>query len=83
MQYLLMSRSMTYAQRSVKTLERAGIAASVIRAPRTAGAKGCGYCAAVSERNGKRALEILEKAGMKPEKIFRREPDGTIREAAL
>ena len=33
-QYLLMCRSLTYAQKSVKLLERSGITAAVVKAPR-------------------------------------------------
>lgn len=83
MQYLFMCRSLTYAQRTAKALERAGIAASVIRAPKAVSAKGCAYCAAVSERNGARALDILEKAGLKPERVYRKGQDGSVREASL
>ncbi len=32
-QYLLMCRSLTYAQKSVKLLERSGITAAVVKAP--------------------------------------------------
>ena len=83
MQILLMCRSLTYAQRSARALSRAGITASVMRAPKAISTHGCGYCAAVSEKNGRRALEILETAGMRPEKIYRKNPDGTWEEAAL
>ena len=33
MQYLIMCRSMTYAQRSAALLERSGISAKVVKAP--------------------------------------------------
>lgn len=82
MQFLLMCRSLTYAQRSARTLERTGIAASVMRAPRSISTRGCGYCVSVSAKNAARAAEILENAGLKPERIYRREADGTYREAA-
>jgi len=83
MQYLLMCRSLTYAQRTAKILSRAGIGASVMRAPKSVSTHGCGYCAVVSEKNGARALKILNDAGMRPEKIYRRAPNGSLEEAAL
>ena len=82
MQFLLMCRSLTYAQRAAKLLAQAGITASVMRAPKSISTRGCGYCAAVSARHGRRALDILEKNGMKPERVFRKNADGTLEEAA-
>ena len=42
-QYLLMCRSLTYAQKSVKLLERSGITAAVVKAPPGLSRSGCGY----------------------------------------
>ena len=42
-QYLLMCRSLTYAQKSVKLLERSGITAAVVKAPQGLSSSGCGY----------------------------------------
>lgn len=83
MQFLLMCRSLTYAQRSVKILGKAGIAASVIRAPKSISTRGCGYCAVVPARHAVRAMKILTDSGMRPEKVYRRDADGSIGEAAL
>lgn len=83
MQFLLMCRSLTYAQRSARMLERAAIGASVARAPRSISTRGCGYVVSVAGKNLSRAMEVLTQAGLRPEKIYRREPDGTIGEAAL
>ena len=83
MQILLMCRSLTYAQRSARVLERAGIAAGVTRAPRAVSTRGCGYCVTVPVRHGTRAAEVLTEAGLRPEKAFRREADGTVREVFL
>lgn len=43
MQYLIMCRSLTSAQKSSALLERKGISASVIKAPQGLSTKGCGY----------------------------------------
>lgn len=83
MQFLLMCRSLTYAQRSARLLDRTGIAASVMRAPRSISTRGCGYCVTVSAKNAARAAEVLRNAGLQPEKVFKREADGSYGEAAL
>ena len=82
MQYLFMYRSLTWAQRSAKLLERAGITGTVTRMPRSAGARGCAYGVLVSPRQRERAAEALASGGLAPERIFLRAPDGSLKEAA-
>lgn len=83
MQFLLMCRSLTYAQRSARVLERAGITGTVTRLPRSAAVRGCGYCVIVAPRNRERALEILSAAGLAPERVLERRTDGSVGEAAV
>lgn len=80
--YLIMSRSLTYAQRSARLLERSGITAAVAKAPQLVSGNGCGYCVSVSYKNGRRAVEILEEAGLYTGKAYVLGADGTAREAA-
>ena len=80
-QLLLICRSLTYAQRSARALERKGVTAAVSRAPKEASQRGCAYCVIVSGKNGKRALDILRQAELPPERTMVREPDGALREA--
>ncbi len=80
MQYLFMCRSLTYAQRSARVLERAGITGTVARAPKLASSRGCGYCVIVAPRNKERALSILAAAGLSPERVLSKLPDGTVEE---
>ena len=80
MSYLLMFRSLTYAQRGARTLERAGVTGTVTRLPRAAGGGGCTYGVIVSPRNLRPALEALRKAGTPPQKIWERDGDGSLRE---
>ena len=80
-QVLLSCRSLTYAQRSTRVLERAGITATVSRLPRSVSERGCGYCVIVAPRHLDRALERLSAAGLSPKRVFIRDADG-IREAA-
>ena len=58
--YLILCRSLTYAQRTASVLERAGIAARVLRSPKSVAGEGCGYAVKVSER---RLAEALVLAG--------------------
>ena len=43
MQYLIMCRSLTNAQRAAALLERKGISAAIIKAPQGLSTSGCGY----------------------------------------
>ncbi len=78
MHYLLSFRSLTYAQRAARVLERAGITGTVSRVPKAASAKGCAYCVIVAARHKERALAILTGAGIQPERVLLRHPDGTL-----
>lgn len=68
--YLMMCRSLTYAQRTARVLEKAGITAIVTKAPQELTTDGCGYCVKVSERRLADALVSLNRAGLPPVKVF-------------
>ena len=80
MHELLTFRSLTYAQRASRVLERAGVTATVSRVPKTAAAHGCAYCVIVAQRHRDRALALLASAGLSPERVLLRHPDGTVEE---
>lgn len=46
---LILCRSLTYAQRSSRVLERAGITAAVLKAPLSVSKTGCTYCVKLKE----------------------------------
>ncbi len=73
--YLLLCRSLTYAQRSAKLLERKGISAPVIKAPPELSGNGCSYALRVPTRHYPRAMELLQDNGLTPRKTFFREDD--------
>lgn len=81
--YLIMSRSLTYAQRAAKLLERSGITATVAKAPQSVSDKGCAYCVSVSYKHGPQAVKQLEEAGLRQGKVYIQEVDGSLREAAI
>lgn len=70
-QYLLMCRSLTYAQKSARLLERSGITAAVVKAPQGLSSSGCGYAVSL-HRNFDAALDILRSSGLISGKIFSR-----------
>lgn len=80
LQYLIMCRSLTYAQRTARTLERYGITAIVTRAPRDTAGQGCAYCVRVSERNLTQALTALKNAGLGPGRVYLMTPSGDVSE---
>ena len=59
MVYLIMCRSLTYAQRVSNALERAGMPARVLRSPGEISPTGCSYSVKIAARNLARALTIL------------------------
>ena len=80
--YLIMCRSLTYAQRANSALERAGITASISRDPQGLTGNGCGYCIRVAERHFQSALNVLNRANAAYGKLYRAEPDGRYVEVA-
>lgn len=81
--YLMICRSLTYAQKAAKVLERAGITVSVTRTPQGLSEKGCGYCIKVPERRLSQALATLKNANLSPTKIYVLFSDGNYSEVEL
>lgn len=78
--YLIMCRSLTYAQRSARALERAGITAIVMKAPPGTTSAGCAYCLKVSQRRLDEAVSYLDNAGLPHGKIYYYSADGAVTE---
>lgn len=68
--YFIMCRSLTYAQKAARVLERSGIAASVSRPPAEVSGEGCAYAVRIAEKNLPAALVALKGAGVPPGKIY-------------
>ena len=81
--YLLICKSLTYAQRAAKSLERVGITAIVTKVPQNISSDGCGYCVKVSAKNISNALIALRNAELYPIKIFVLYADGNMGEVSL
>jgi hypothetical protein len=81
--YLIVCRSLTYAQRTEMALARAGITAHIMRAPKTIDSEGCSHGVKVAERNLANALVALAKAGLSPKRVFIMAGDGSYKEVLL
>jgi len=77
---LIMCRSLTYAQRAARELERAGITAVVTRAPQGVTDTGCAHCVRLAQKRLGDALQLLRQAGHSPGRVFLLEADGNYRE---
>lgn len=78
--YLIVCRSLTYAQRTASALERAGITAHIMRSPKSIAGEGCSHSVKVSQRNLPDALRILHRTELDPAgSISRRETAATRR----
>lgn len=80
---LIVCRSLTYAQRSARSLESAGFSAHVQRLPSKLSTSGCGYAIKISENNLTKSVEILRNKGLPPKKAFLIKEDGTFAELPI
>ena len=71
MQYtIIMLRSLTYAQRAARALERMGFFVSVTKAPQELAQTGCHYGVKVRAAALDDALAVLERAGLQTGRII-------------
>ena len=83
MSALIMFRSLTYAQRGSRILERAGITATITKAPQGTTDQGCSYCIRLTEARLRSALKILDDAGIRHGRILRGGVGGDWQEVFL
>ena len=81
--YLLLTRSITHAQRMAKQLEQAGIPAQYLRPPLHLSTKGCGYAVRIGSRHLRTAAGILAAQGLEPVRIFFAGENGVYQEVSL
>ena len=81
--YLIVCRSLTYAQRTAAALERAGISAHMLRSPKSIAGEGCSHSVKVSQRNLTDALKVLHRVGLDPVRVYITQGDGSYREVLL
>ena len=68
--YYFRCRSVTYAQRASKMLERSGVHCGIAKLPQKLSEEGCGYSLKVIKRNGEKAYRLLLGAGFEIAKIY-------------
>lgn len=78
--YLIMCRSLTYAQRIQNALEKAGIPARLQRSPSELSQGGCGYAVKVPARHLARAMTVLRRTGLPYLRIYVGASDRDYRE---
>ena len=68
--YLIIARSVTYAQRMQRVLARAGIRCQIFRPPRDLTDLGCAYAVRVAVSVLPEVLTALHRDGLNPVQIF-------------
>ena len=81
--YLIICRSLTYAQRTAAALERAGITTHILRSPRVIAGEGCSHSVKVSQRRLVDALQVLRQVDLMPKRVFAATGDGSYQEVDL
>ena len=79
---LIMFRSLTYAQRAARSLQRNGIPADITKAPQGTTDRGCTYCLRVAESRLYATLNALQQDGIEHGRILRLN-NGEYREVSL
>ncbi len=78
--YLLLSRSITHAQRMSRVLESGGITARFFRPPMGLTDRGCSYAVRIGANQLPTAIERLRAAGLPPLRVFYTSGDGAFTE---
>ena len=81
--YLMVGRSLTYAERTGAALERTGITARVLRSPKSIAGEGCSHSVKISQRSLPEALLVLQRADLAPKRIFITAGAGSYQEVEL
>ena len=79
---LIMFRSLTYAQRAARSLQRKGIPADITKAPQGTTDRGCTYCVRVADHRLYASLNALQNDGIEHGRILQQN-DGDYREVSL
>ena len=81
--YLITFRSVTYAQRGERLLNRAGERCSLKRTPRWMEEQGCGYSLRLQTDNIERAVTLLRGEQLPMRKVYLRREDGSLEEITV
>ncbi len=81
--YFITFRSVTYAQRGERLMNRAGLRCSMQRTPRWMEEQGCGYSLRVQTDDIARAVRLLQQEQLPLRKVYLRLEDGGLEEIQL
>ena len=81
--WLITFRSVTYAQRGERLLNRFGLDCTLRRTPRELSQRGCGYCLAIRGRDAIAAAELLREQEVPFGKVYARTAGGNMEERDL
>ena len=81
--WLVTFRSVTYAQRGERLLNRLGLDCLLRRTPRELSQRGCGYCLAIRGRDAMAAVEVLREQEVPFGKVYARTVGGAMEERSL
>ncbi len=76
-------RSVTYAQKGIRALEKNNIRARLLRSPRELSTAGCAYAICVRSEDLPAVKEILSRAGIASGGCYKRLKDGGFIPVAL
>lgn len=81
--YLIVCRSLTYAQKIVQILERGGIRSWMLRSPASMSPSGCSYAVKIAQRDLPRALTMMNHFHLSYIGIYLGSPEEGYREVNL
>ena len=76
-------RSLTYGQKGIRLLHKAGITAYLRRAPKKIAEYGCGYSIGLREKSVRNAVEVLRNNAIPISGVWRENEDGEYERAEL
>ena len=78
---LMICRSLTYAQRTVRAIERVGVSAMLVRLPQELrDGSGCGYCVRIRSTHLRQALNAIRAENLPAVQVFCRSGGGEFAE---
>lgn len=81
--YYITFRSVTFAQRGERVLNRAGIHCTLLRTPKWMEVQGCGYSLRVWTNDIAAVVAVLRQEKVLMRKVYSQNTDGTLEEMAI
>lgn len=81
--YLITFRSVTFAQRGERLLQKNGIQCTLLRTPKWMEAQGCGYSLRIWAEHVETGVALLRKGNIPLRKVYIQTGEGTLEEYAV